>query len=215
MRSLRLLRQTGRNGFGSRPKPAAPANDAVVVDIPAKVQQARAGFLLAKARRQVLATIAGSREEAQASKVGAVTRRIEAVIRRTGRAVPVRTRLSANKANKTLPVKTKLSANKPRKTKRIRGSRALLSARTPTNKVPTTGSRVVRIMGRTRNRAVRIMGRTRNRAVRIMGRMRSRIARILQTTTDLPDPAVPGLAVVRLVIGAVTTLGRRPLPEPG
>src|SRR5260221_10546199 len=171
------------------PAEAGSAGERLVVDIPAKVQQARAGFLLAKARRKVLATIAGSREEAQASKVGAVTRRIEAVIRRTGRAVPVRTRLSANK---------------PYKTKRIRASRALMSARTPTSRVPTAGSRVVRIMGRTRSRVVRIMGRT-----------RSRIARILQLTTDLPSPVVPGLAVVHLVIGAVTMLEWRPSPGPG
>ena len=150
-------------------------------------------FSSSKGSRKALAPVAGSREEAQASKVGAVTRRIEAVIRRTGKAVPARTRLSANKPNRALPARIKLSANKPHKTKQIRASRAPLSARTPTNKVPTAGSRVVRIMARTR----------------------SRIARILQTTTDLPGPVVPGLAVVRRVIGAVTMLGWRPSPEPG
>jgi hypothetical protein len=151
------------------------------------------GVRLAKRRRKALAP--------QASKA-------EAVTRRTGRAVPARTRLSANKPNKTLPARTRLSANKPSKTLpariRLSANKPSKTKRIRASRMPTAGSRVVKIMDRTRSRVVRIMGRT-----------RSRIARILQLTTDLPSPVVPGLAVVRLVIGAVTMLEWRPSPGPG
>jgi hypothetical protein len=109
----------------------------------------------------------------------------------------------------------KLSASKPGKMRQIRASRALLSARPPTSKVPIAGSRVVRTMGRTRNRAVRITGKMRSKAVRTMDRMPNRVARILQITTQIltgpPGLTAPGTAVVRLVLGAATTPEWQPL----
>ena len=72
----------------------AAADEAVAADIPAEVQRAGEGFRLVKRRRKALAPVARSRQEAQASKVEAVTRRI-------GRAVPARTRLNANKPRRT------------------------------------------------------------------------------------------------------------------
>ena len=82
----------GRGGGGGRGGAA---------DIPAEVQRAGGGFRLVKRRRKALAPVARSRQEAQASKVEAVTRRIGRAVpartRRTGRAVPDRTKLNANK----------------------------------------------------------------------------------------------------------------------
>jgi hypothetical protein len=103
----------------------------------------------------------------------------------------------------------KLNASKPSKIRQIRDSRALLSARRPTSKVPIAGSRVVRIMDRTRNRVVRITGKIRSRVAKIMGRMRNRVARILQIITQIPTdplaPMVPGTAAPQPVLGAATT----------
>ena len=75
-------------------------------------------------------------------------------------------------------------------------------------------SRVVKVMGRTRNRVVRITDRTHSRLAKIMGRMRSRVVRILQITTQIPtDPGstAPGTAAARLVLGAATTPDWQPL----
>jgi hypothetical protein len=120
---------------------AVVADEAVAVDIPAEVQRARGAFRLVEGRRKA--------SGAQASKV-------EAVTRRTGEAVPARTRLSANKPSKALPARTRLSANKPNK---ALPARIKLSA----NKPNKTNSRTARIMARTRSRTVRIMGRTRSK----------------------------------------------------
>ena len=68
--------------------------DEVVAAFREKVRQGEGGFRLVKRRRKALAPVARSRQEAQASKVEAVTRRI-------GRAVPARTRLNANKPRRT------------------------------------------------------------------------------------------------------------------
>ena len=171
---------------------------AVAADIPAEVQRAGGDFRLVKRRRKALAPVARSRQEAQASKVEAVTRRI-------GRAVPARTRLNANKPRRTRSRVIRLISRTCSRVIRLISRTRSRVARV----MDRTRSKVAKVMGRTRSRVARITGKTRNRTVRITDRMRNRVARMLQITTQIPTeppaPTAPGTAAARLVLGAATT----------
>ena len=172
----------------------------------AKVRLKEADFRLVKRRRKALAPVARSRQETQASKVEAVTRRI-------GRAVPARTRLNANKPRRTRSRVIRLMSRNRSSSRVIR----LISR---------TRSRVARVMDRTRSKVAKVMGRTQGAAPELRAkratepsevpdRMRNRVARVLQITTQIPTeppaPTAPGTAAARLVLGAATTPERQPL----